>query len=65
MKGTIPRRRILQQEEAVEDEVALVNRRTLNLGMMTYRSKKRKAETSPSMKASAAALQHQSTKGNK
>lgn len=48
---TIPLRIILRQEEAVEDELALVNRRTLNLNQnleKIYRSKKRKAETSDS-----------------
>lgn len=48
---TKPRRIILQQEEAVEEELALVNQGTLNIDqnlVKIYRLKKRKAETSGS-----------------
>lgn len=47
LEATVPRRVILQQEEAVEDEHALVNQKTLNLEK-TYRSTKKTAETSGS-----------------
>jgi len=55
---TIPRRIILQQEEEVEEELALMNQGTLNLDQNL--EKKKTAETSvssPLHKTSAAAIQ--------